>query len=498
MKTRTLGISTHLVIAGFLLASGCFAEGGASSTENASVDAAVRPDVTIPDAHIPTLDGGARAYEISEHELIAENARAPSVAVDSRGALHIAYLCQCDPVATGNSASASCDRICYSTVDCNGITERVSPAEGIGGDTAWGSYVGTSIHLDVDDNVFVLKDISRKQVLHHQVGPNSVHRYDADSGGFVMLEDSFETLAMLPVAGRIYLVTKREGHEDESLNGIFLKAIDYDGQEVLSKRQVAQVGADTSLFVGGLALDDNQQLHIAYRIDDSTPPKTYDLKDIVFDTVQDVVLSTDSVTGDRIGDHHNITAGGAEGDLLAAAAPVGWAAGLRVSLRRLSEDTWKRYTFHDDDPRVTWNGHDSEGCDYLNPEVAVDGYDRVFVAFGGVSQDEVEGDEQDYHRCWYHGPCDCTENPSWCFYGINAYYFIVYPNGAVDPVELIRPDSSFENFQGHGEGTVELAPAWDQGVFAVYEHLEGFDDSFNVYLTPLGGAATACDIPVVE
>jgi hypothetical protein len=488
----------------FLFAGGC-APGNTAATTDGGVDAIAKPDIEVPDAYIPTLDGGSSAYQVPEHTLIAENARAPSVTTDSYGNLHIAYLCHCDPQAAGNTATVGCDRICYSRVDCNGVEQVVGPDAGIGGSGWWGNFISAQIHLDEQDNVFVLKDISSKQQFHHQVEPNSVHRFDESTNSFVNIEHTFETVAMLPHAGHVYLVTKRD-EEQEGENGVFIKVIDYAGNEVTAKTRLFETIYGASLFVGGMVLDKNGQLHIMFRIDDCSDGGETDTKEIIYDPSIGSVIDTKSVTHARTGDHHNIAVGGTDGDLMAATAPYAWSKGIYVALRRLSQSSWSRQADSDsapyyfaDNPRVFWLGDAHHTVDRFNPEVAVDKYDRVFVAFGGVNEEIASGQRYDFHVCHYRGPCDCTAEEAPCSHSVNAYYFIVYENGAVDPITLIRPGSTYENFQGYGEGTVELTPAWDQGVFAVYEHLAHFDGgSFDIYLTPVGGAATACGAPVVE
>ena len=493
-----------LTVLALLGSIGCAPDSTAHIADG-GVDAIAKPDIEVPDAYIPTLDGGTPAYQVPEHLLVAENARAPSVTTDSYGNLHIAYLCNCDTEAAGNTASVSCNRICYSRVDCNGIHEVVGPDDGIDGTGWWGNFIGARIHLDEEDNVFVLKDISSKQQFHTQVDPNSVHRFDETTGAFVNIESNFETVAMLPHGERVYLVTKRDQQEGGE-NGVFLKVIDYAGAEVSAPERLYETEYGASLFVGGMLMDKDGKIHIMFRIDDCSEGGETDTKEIVYDPIKETVLSTKSVTNARTGDHHNISVGGTDGDLMAATAPRAWSQGIFVTLRRLEQSTWSRSTNNDsapfyfsDDTRVIWLGDAHETVDHFNPEVAVDKYNRVFVAFGGVNDGIASGDQYNFHVCHYRGPCDCTAEDAPCSHSVNAYYFIVYENGAIEPITKIRPDSTFENFQGDGEATVELTPAWDQGVFAVYEHLEHFDGgSFNIYLTPLGGAATACGVPVVE
>lgn len=485
---------------------GCAPESTMSETDG-GVDAIAKPDIEVTDAYIPTLDGGAPAYQVPEHELLAQNARAPSAALDSLGNLHVAYLCNCDEAAAGNSASVGCNRICYSRVDCEGIHEVVDPANGIAGSGWWGNFISTKIRLDEQDNVFVLKDISFKQQFHHQVDPNSVHRFDAATGKFVNIEDNFETVAMLPHEGRVYLASKRHDPEGQT-NGVYLKIIDYSGAELKSETRLVATDTEAALFVGGMVLDKNRHLHIVFRIDDCSDGGVQDLQEIVYDIDRNTLVTqpTRSVTQARTGDHHNIAVGGEKQDLLVAAAPVAWAGGIYITMRRLAESAWSRNPdetaapkVYRDNPRVSWLGTTHRNVDTFNPEVAVDKLNRTFVTFGGVAEDALSGEQTDFDVCSYKGPCNCDEHPTWCTHSLNAYYFIVYENGAVDPIQLMRPGSTFENYQGAGEATAELVPAWDQGVFAVYEHLEHFDGgSFNIYITPLGGAATACGVPIVE
>jgi hypothetical protein len=488
------------------LAVGCAPQSTVDAVDGGA-DAIAKPDIEVADAYVPTLDSGESAYQITAHTLLAENARAPSVTTDSYGNLHVAYLCNCDETAAGNSAFVACNRICYAMVDCTGVHEVVGPENGIEGPTAWGNYVGTKIRLDEKDNVFVLKNISGKQVFHHQVEPNSVHRFDKATQRFVKIEDSLETVAILPHEGKVYLLTKRQ-HSEDIQNGVYLKVIDYDGNEVKAETLLAQTAPTAYLFVGGVVLDKNRKMHVVFRIDDCTDGQISDMKEIVYDidTNSLVTHPTRTVTNARIGDGNNIAVGGRDNDMLAATAPVAWSQGLFVTMRRLSENSWSRRPneeraprYFTEDPRVVWLATRHRTVDTFNPEIAVDKLNRTFVAFGGVGEDDTAGAKEDVAVCHYHGPCNCTEHPTWCSHSINAYYFIVYENGAVEPLQLLRSDSTHENFQGYGEATVEMVPAWDQGVFAVYEHLEHFDGgSFNVYITPLGGAATACGVPIVE
>jgi hypothetical protein len=469
-----------------------------ASEGDVGADAAIPPDIQVPDAQVLVLDGGTPAFSITDNLLVAENGRAPSIDRDSRGGLHVAYLCACDPVADGNSAESRCSKICYSRLDCVGIHTVVGPEEGIAdGTSAWGAVVSTTIRLDEQDQVFVLKDLRNKQIQHPQVDPNSVHRFDPAQGRFVKVNGDFDAMAILPIGGVIYMVKKIDESE-EVPTGIYLAAIDYSGQTVIGERLIAPTSTTAALFVGGMAMDGSGLLHIAYRIDDSVAPKTHDMKEIVFDPGSGQVVQHLSTVNARIGDHHGIAIGGEERELLAVAAPVAWSQGLRVAQRRLDDQAWVTRDYFTDDPRVTWNGDGSAGCDYLNPELAIDKLNRIFVAFGGISQEDVDGQREDFKVCEYQGPCDCQETPGSCFYSINAYVFTVYENGAAGPVELVRPGSTYENYQGKGEGSVELVAAWDQGVFAVYEHLEGFDGKYNLYIKPIGGAKTACGVAIVK